>query len=81
MKVLAIRTEDGHYLEFTTIRANLDDGNEIAVDLSKAVFVEILEVGVPEPLRQFQNGNHEPTPQVIGGAGGINSQEDVRGIG
>jgi hypothetical protein len=80
MKVLAIRTRDGHYLEFATIRANLDDGSEIAVDLSQAVFVEILEVGVPEPLRQFDDCKG-PVPHAINGAGGIKSEEVVKGIG
>lgn len=79
MKVLAIRTPDGHYLEFTTIRANLEDGSEIAIDLSQAVFAELLEVGVPEPLRQFDNG--KPAPLTINGAGDIRSQESVQGLG
>ena len=93
MKVLAIRTQEGHYLEFATIRANLEDGSEVAVDLSKAVFVQILEVGVPEPLAQFTaktgsdnaptttNGHREPSTISISGAGGIESQEIVKGLG
>lgn len=85
MKVLAIRTPDGHYLEFGTIRANLDDGSEVTIDLSRAVFAELLEVGVPEPLAQFEtkteNGNREPHTISISGAGGIESQEVVKGIG
>ena len=79
MKVLAIRTPDGHYLEFTTIRANLEDGTEIAIDLTAAVFAELLEVGVPDPLRQFQNG--KPDTITIDGAGGIESQETIKGTG
>lgn len=85
MKVLAIRTPEGHYLEFATIRANLEDGSEIAIDLSRAVFAELLEVGVPDPLRQFtgnnQNGKRDPRTLVIEGAGAIESREDVRGMG
>jgi hypothetical protein len=80
MRVLAIRTPDGHYLEFTTIRANLEDGSEIAVELSRAVFAQVITV--PEPPKP------EPPPEperngrrtiVIDGAGGIESQEVVKG--
>lgn len=91
MKVLAIRTKEGHYLEFATIRANLEDGTEITVDLTQAVFVQILEVGVPDPLAQFTakagsdnaptNGHREPSTIAINGAGGIESQENVKGMG
>lgn len=79
MKVLAIRTPDGHYLEFTTIRANLDDGTEIAIDLTEAVFANILEIGIPDPLRQFED--RTPSPITINGAGGIESREIVKGTG
>lgn len=87
MKILAIRTKEGHYLEFATIRANLEDGSEIAIDLSEAVFVELLNVPDIESARieiphsNGNNTNREPRTIRIDGAGGIKSEESVKGLG
>jgi len=83
MRVLAIRTPEGHYLEFTTVRAELEDGTDIAINLSEAVFVELLDVphvsmDVPP---EHTNGRREPGPTIISGAGGIKSEENVKGLG
>lgn len=79
-KVLAIRTPEGQYLEFDTLRAVLDDGNDVVVDLSDAIFAQV--IAVPEgtrstPLRA-DNGRRTI---VIDGVGGIDSQESVHGAG
>jgi len=82
MRVLAIRTPEGHYLEFTTVRAELEDGTDIAINLTDVVFAQLLVVPdtpTPEPTRT--NGHRETGPTIISGAGGIQSEENVRGIG
>lgn len=82
-KVLAIRTPEGHYLEFATVRAELEDGSEVVIDLSKAVFAEVL--GVPDAALPtatpppFKNENGGRRTIVIDGAGGISSEEAVHG--
>ena len=76
-KVLAIRTPDGHYIEFDTVRAQTDAG-EIVVDLSEAVFAQVItvpEAAQPSPPSR-QNGRRTI---VIDGAGGIESEEVVKG--
>jgi hypothetical protein len=81
--VLAVRTREGHYLEFTTVRADLENGDTIAIELEDAVFAQLLDVptiSVDVPPENT-NGKREPAPTIISGAGNIKSQEDVRGIG
>lgn len=81
-KVLAIRTPEGHYLEFSTVRAELEDGSEVVIDLSKAVFAEVL--GVPDTAlppttpSPSKNTNGRQTI-VVDGVGGISSEEKVHG--
>lgn len=46
-RVLAVRTRDGHYLEFRSLRAKTDKG-EIEIDIDACVIAEILDVEEPE---------------------------------
>lgn len=47
-RVLAVRTRDGHYLEFRSLRAKTDKG-EIEIDIDACVIAEILNVEEPPP--------------------------------
>jgi hypothetical protein len=77
-KVLAIRTPDGHYLEFETLRSEAG-GKEIVVDLSEAIFAQVIVVpDAPEPTAAEPQSNGKRTIR-IDGAGGIASEEVVKG--
>ena len=77
-KVLAIRTPDGHYIEFDTVRAQTDAG-EIVVDLSEAVFAQVITV--PEAAQRPSQASRQNGRKtiVIDGVGGIESEEVVKG--
>lgn len=84
MRVLSVRTPDGHYLEFTSIRARMNDGAEVVIDLDEAVFVQLLDIDQVEPpvsSAPVARRNGKPSTLTINGAGGIESQENVKGMG
>lgn len=82
-RVLAVRTREGQYLEFDTIRARLEDGAEVCVDLTSAVFAQVIAVEPhPASLPPQENGDRrQPRPQIISGAGGIESEESIGKLG
>lgn len=80
-RVLAIRTPDGHYLEFATLRAQTEDG-ELNIDLNEAVFAQVLTVpDPPHPIPVIASPQRQNGTITIDGAGGIESQENVKGLG
>jgi hypothetical protein len=84
--VLAVRTREGHYLEFTTVRADLENGDTIAIELDDAVFVQLLDIpelkeAIETTRNAATNGHRDASPIIISGAGAIESDEEVRGLG
>jgi hypothetical protein len=83
-KVLAVRTRDGFYLEFSHLTAKTQDGEQISFSLDDCNFAQVLDVDdarrwIPESAEMAaQNGSTDRKPTLHRvDASGIDSEEEI----